>query len=103
MVEHQDTADVEKAKELKQEHAKKSVSKKLSKSPMRLWESLVLASGIEVETKWADLSKTHLQNLANQLTKELFKSTEKYFQRRICNRWRNRFKEINFKTMESKP
>jgi predicted flavoprotein YhiN len=42
-----------------------------------------------------------LQNLANQLTKELFKSTEKYFQRRICNRWRNRFKEINFKTMEA--
>jgi predicted flavoprotein YhiN len=26
----------------------------------------------EKETKWADLSKTHLQNLANQLTKGTF-------------------------------
>ncbi|HRM13567.1 MAG TPA: NAD(P)/FAD-dependent oxidoreductase, partial [Flavobacterium sp.] len=67
-------ADVENMlKELKQEHAKKSVSKK---SPFeltnRLWESLVLASGIESETKWADLSKIQLQNLANQLTNGTF-------------------------------
>jgi hypothetical protein len=73
----EDTADVEK-KDLKQEHAKKSVSKK---SPFeitnRLWESLVLP-----ELKWrpnGPICRTHLQNLANQLTKELFKSTEKYF------------------------
>jgi predicted flavoprotein YhiN len=34
--------------------------------------SLVLASGIEAETKWADLSKTQLQNLSNQLTNGTF-------------------------------
>jgi predicted Rossmann fold flavoprotein len=60
-------------KDLKQEHAKKTVSKK---SPLdlqnRLWESLVLASNIGNETKWADLSKNQLQNLANQLTKSTF-------------------------------
>jgi hypothetical protein len=32
---------------------------------------------IEVEPNGPNLSKTQLQNLANQLTKELFKSTEK--------------------------
>ena len=62
-----------KLKELKQEHAKKTVSKK---SPFeltnRLWESLVLASGIENETKWADLSKIQLQNLVNQLINGTF-------------------------------
>ena len=101
----EDTADVEKKlKELKQEHAKKSVSKK---SPFeltnRLWESLVLASGIEVETKWADLSKIQLQNLANQLTNGTFhvngKST---FKEEFVTAGGIDLKEINFKTMESK-
>jgi hypothetical protein len=72
----EDTADVEK-KDLKQEHAKKSVSKK---SPFeitnRLWESLVLP--VEVETKWADLSNA-LAKSSQSINKELFKSTEKYF------------------------
>ncbi|MFV8331982.1 NAD(P)/FAD-dependent oxidoreductase [Flavobacterium sp. GSP14] len=101
----QDTADVEKKlKDLKVEHAKKSVSKK---SPFeltnRLWESLVLASGIEVETKWADLSKTHLQNLANQLTKGTFQVNGKStFKEEFVTAGGIDLKEINFKTMESK-
>ena len=101
----EDTADVEKKlKELKQEHAKKSVSKK---SPFeitnRLWESLVLASGIEVETKWADLSKTQLQNLANQLTNATFQVNGKStFKVEFVTAGGIDLKEINFKTMESK-
>nr|WP_315208547.1 NAD(P)/FAD-dependent oxidoreductase [uncultured Flavobacterium sp.] len=101
----EDTADVEKKlKELKQEHAKKSVSKK---SPFeitnRLWESLVLASGIEVETKWADLSKTQLQNLANQLTNGTFQVNGKStFKEEFVTAGGIDLKEINFKTMESK-
>jgi predicted Rossmann fold flavoprotein len=101
----EDTADVEKKlKELKQEHAKKSVSKK---SPFeltnRLWESLVLASGIEVETKWADLSKTQLQNLANQLTNATFQVNGKStFKEEFVTAGGIDLKEINFKTMESK-
>ncbi len=101
----EDTTDVEKKlKDLKQEHAKKSVSKK---SPFeltnRLWESLVLASGIEVETKWADLSKTQLQNLANQLTKGTFQVNGKStFKEEFVTAGGIDLKEINFKTMESK-
>ena len=98
-------ADVEKMlKELKQEHAKKSVSKK---SPFeltnRLWESLVLASGIESETKWADLSKIQLQNLANQLTNGTFQVNGKStFKEEFVTAGGIDLKEINFKTMESK-
>ena len=101
----EDTADVEKKlKDLKQEHAKKSVSKK---SPFeltnRLWESLVLASGIEAETKWADLSKIQLQNLANQLTNGTFQVNGKStFKEEFVTAGGIDLKEINFKTMESK-
>lgn len=100
-----DTAEVEKKlKDLKQEHAKKSVSKK---SPFeltnRLWESLVLASGIEAETKWADLSKTQLQNLVNQLTNGTFQVNGKStFKEEFVTAGGIDLKEINFKTMESK-
>ncbi|MFV5693922.1 NAD(P)/FAD-dependent oxidoreductase [Flavobacterium sp. LB3P122] len=100
-----DKEDIEKKlKELKQEHAKKSVSKK---SPFeltnRLWESLVLTSGIETETKWADLSKIQLQNLANQLTNGTFQVNGKStFKEEFVTAGGIDLKEINFKTMESK-
>ena len=100
-----DAADVEKKlKDLKQEHAKKSVSKK---SPFeltnRLWESLVVASGIDSETKWADLSKIQLQNLANQLTNGTFQVNGKStFKEEFVTAGGIDLKEINFKTMESK-
>jgi predicted Rossmann fold flavoprotein len=91
-------------KELKLEHAKKAVSKK---SPFdltnRLWESLVLASGIESETKWADLSKIQLQNLSNQLTNGTFQVNGKStFKEEFVTAGGIDLKEINFKTMESK-
>jgi len=100
-----DSDDSEKfLKELKLEHAKKAVSKK---SPFdltnRLWESLVLASGIESETKWADLSKNQLQNLSNQLTNGLFQVNGKStFKEEFVTAGGIDLKEINFKTMESK-
>ncbi|MCF8321272.1 MAG: NAD(P)/FAD-dependent oxidoreductase [Flavobacterium sp.] len=100
-----DTDDVEKIlKELKLEHAKKAVSKK---SPFeltnRLWESLVTASGIDTDTKWADLSKIQLQNLSNQLTNGLFQVNGKStFKEEFVTAGGIDLKEINFKTMESK-
>ena len=100
-----DAEKVEKTlKELKLEHAKKAVSKK---SPFdltnRLWESLVLASGIESETKWADLSKIQLQNLSNQLTNGTFQVNGKStFKEEFVTAGGIDLKEINFKTMESK-
>lgn len=91
-------------RELKAEHAKKAVSKK---SPFefanRLWESLVLASGIGSETKWADLSKVQLQKLASQLTQGTFQVNGKStFKEEFVTAGGVDLKEINFKTMESK-
>jgi len=100
-----DAEDVEKIlKDLKIEHAKKAVSKKSPfEFPNRLWESIVLASGIDIETKWADLSKTQLQNLTNQLTNATFQVNGKStFKEEFVTAGGINLKEINFKTMESK-
>ena len=99
------TEDVEKnLKELKQEHAKKAVSKKSPFDlPNRLWESLVLSSSIGSETKWADISKIQLQNLAHQLTNSSFQVNGKStFKEEFVTAGGIDLKEINFKTMESK-
>jgi hypothetical protein len=100
-----ETNDAEKIlKDLKQENAKKAVSKKSPFDfPNRLWESLVLASGIESETKWADLTKIQTQNLANQLTNSSFQVNGKStFKEEFVTAGGIDLKEINFKTMESK-
>jgi predicted Rossmann fold flavoprotein len=100
-----DADDAEKKlKALKQEHAKKAVSKKSPFDfPNRLWENLVLASGIETETKWADLSKTQLQNLSSQLTNGTFQVNGKStFKEEFVTAGGINLKEVNFKTMESK-
>ena len=110
-----ETEDAEKLlKEIKIEHAKKAVSKKSpfdladaqfagARVPNRLWESLVLASKIESETKWADLSKIQLQNLALQLTNGSFQVNGKStFKEEFVTAGGIDLKEINFKSMESK-
>lgn len=100
-----DTAEaLAQLKTLKQDQAKKTVAKK---SPFeltnRLWESLVLATGITSETKWADLSKTQLQHLAQQLTNSVFQINGKStFKEEFVTAGGIDLKEINFKTMESK-
>jgi len=95
---------LEKLKELKQEHSKKAVCKKSPfELPNRLWESLVLASDILEETKWANLSKNQLTNLANQLTNGEFQVNGKNtFKEEFVTAGGINLKEINFKTMESK-
>lgn len=91
-------------KDLKLEHAKKAVSKKSPFDfPNRLWESIVLASDINTETKWADLSRNQLQNLAIQLTNASFQVNGKStFKEEFVTAGGIDLKEINFKTMESK-
>lgn len=93
-----------KLKELKLEHSKKAVCKKSPfEFPNRLWESLVLASEITDETKWADLSKKQLQNLTSQLTKGEFQVNGKStFKEEFVTAGGLDLKEVNFKTMESK-
>jgi predicted Rossmann fold flavoprotein len=94
----------EKLKELKLEHSKKAVSKKSPfEFPNRLWESLVFASEISEETKWADLTKKQVQNLALQLTQGEFQVKGKStFKEEFVTAGGIDLKEINFKTMESK-
>ncbi len=91
-------------RELKLEHAKKVVSKKSPfEFPNRLWESIVLASEIEAETKWADLTKIQLNNLTNQLINAEFKVNGKStFKEEFVTAGGIDLKEINFKTMGSK-
>ncbi|MFZ4107085.1 NAD(P)/FAD-dependent oxidoreductase [Flavobacterium sp.] len=103
---HDSTLDEaeEKLKELKLEHSKKVVAKKSPfEFPNRLWENLVLASIISEDTKWADLTKKQLQNLAMQLTQGEFQVNGKStFKEEFVTAGGIDLKEINFKTMESK-
>lgn len=95
---------IETLKELKTEQAKKVVAKKSPfEFPNRLWESFVTAAQINAETKWADLSKKQLLNLANELTNAHFQVNGKStFKEEFVTAGGIDLKEINFKTMESK-
>lgn len=91
-------------KQKKQELAKKSIYKSAQfELPKRLWQKLVLASKIEMESRWGDLNKFQLESLAAQLTKAIFdvegKST---FKEEFVTAGGVDLKEVNFKTFESK-
>jgi len=71
--------------------------------PKRLWEHLVIASGIRVEQRWADAPNKQLENLANQLTKSVFSANGKTtFKEEFVTAGGIDLKEINFKRFESK-
>ena len=91
-------------KELKQDLAKKTVFKSTQFDlPKRLWHKLVLASNMNQETRWADLTKQQLDNLSSQLTQAIFKVDGKStFKEEFVTAGGIELKEINFKTFESK-
>ncbi|MCW4468220.1 NAD(P)/FAD-dependent oxidoreductase [Flavobacterium sp. MFBS3-15] len=95
---------LEALKELKQGQAKKTVAKQSPFNfPNRLWQSLVSASGIGAETRWADLSKNHLDALAGQLVNGEYNVNGKStFKEEFVTAGGIILKEVNFKTMESK-
>ncbi|GAA4759212.1 MULTISPECIES: NAD(P)/FAD-dependent oxidoreductase [Flavobacterium] len=95
---------LEDLKEIKEENSKKSVSKFCPFDfPKRLWESLLKASGISLDTKWADISKKQMTDLVNQLTNGQFQVNGKStFKEEFVTAGGVDLKEINFKTMESK-
>ena len=109
-----DAEDCEKIlKDYKLENAKKSVSKRspFSSITTRLWENLVIGSGLDTstvlgetkDTKWADLNKNQIQNLVNQLTNCSFQVNGKStFKEEFVTAGGIDLKEINFKTMQSK-
>ena len=91
-------------KELKHELAKKTVYKSTQfELPKRLWHKLVLASNMDQDTRWADLNKSQLEDLASQLTQAVFKVDGKStFKEEFVTAGGIDLKEINFKTFESK-
>ena len=94
----------EQLKELRHEHAKKLVTKFSPYDfPSRLWQSLVNAAGIEPDTRWADLTKTQMLALVQQLTNGIFQVNGKStFKEEFVTAGGVDLKEVNFKTMQSK-
>lgn len=91
-------------KSVRTEHAKKTVSKKAPfELPNRLWEKLVIASGIDPEQKWANLTNKDLHQLQLDLTDGHFQVNGKStFKEEFVTAGGIDLKEVNFKTMESK-
>ena len=95
---------LQKLKSLKEQQAQKIVSLKSPFAiPNRLWESLVQAAVVNIQTRWADISRTQIQQLAQQLCQCSFnikgKST---FKEEFVTAGGIDLKEIDFKTMHSK-
>lgn len=91
-------------KDYKISHAKKAVHNSvLFDLPKRLWHNLVNESQIASDVKWADLNKSQLINLSEQLTRAVFsvdgKST---FKEEFVTAGGISLKDVNFKTFESK-
>lgn len=76
----------------------------LGSLPQRLWQRLVDGAGIDREQRWADLSKSQAIALANQLTRSQFAIAGKgVFKDEFVTCGGVELKEVNFKTMESRP
>ena len=95
---------IEQLKNLKQDLAKKTVLKSAQfELPKRLWQKLVFASQMTNETRWADLNKSQLEELASQLTKAIFHVTgTSTFKEEFVTAGGINLKEVNFKTFESR-
>jgi len=79
------------------------VNHSLFEIPKRLWKELVVYSGIETNTTWADINKSQLNQLSIQLTSSIFKVKGKStFKEEFVTAGGVDLKEINFKTFESK-
>ncbi len=95
---------LEEIKELKSNNSKQQVYTYTQfELPKRLWKSLVLASGMQKDTKWADTNKSQLNALSEQLTQGVFKVKGKStFKEEFVTAGGIDLKEVNFKTFESK-
>ena len=87
----------------KNQPAKLVVNATIAPITARLWEQLVIASGIGRETRWADLSKSAQHNLVQQLIRTEFQVTGKSLNKdEFVTCGGVRLNEVNFKTMESR-
>ena len=94
----------ENLKEIKEINSKQSPYKYAQLGvPKRLWQSLMVASGITEIQKWAETTNKQLQELANQLTQSEFQVNGKStFKEEFVTAGGVDLKEINFKRFESK-
>lgn len=70
----------------------------------RLWEALVLASGVGSQTRWSELSRNHRHQLARHLQScELSVIGKSLNKDEFVTCGGVKLSEVNFKTMESKP
>lgn len=91
-------------KDLKQQHPKQQILNYAQLGlPKRLWQSLVAARGIKEDFRWADLSKTQMAEIAEELTAGVFKVHGKStFKEEFVTAGGVNLKEVNFKTFESR-
>jgi predicted flavoprotein YhiN len=87
----------------KSQPAKLIVNFPIAPLPARLWEQLVLASGIARDTRWAALSGATQHKLIQQLFRSEFTVTGKSLNKdEFVTCGGVKLSEVNFKTMESK-
>jgi predicted Rossmann fold flavoprotein len=87
----------------KEQSARLVVNGPIAPLGARLWEQLVLASGIRRETRWAELSRSAQHALVQQLRRTEFAVTGKSLNKEefvTCGGVK--LSEVNFKTMESR-
>ena len=89
---------------LKTKHPKQTIAKYPQFDiPKRLWQSIVKTSGITPVEIWADIPKSKLQNLAQQLTQSYFEvSGKSTFKEEFVTAGGVALEEVNFKTFESR-
>jgi predicted Rossmann fold flavoprotein len=83
--------------------AKLVVNTTIAPLSARLWEQLVISSGVSRETRWSSLSREQRQLLARQLTQAPLNVTGKSLNKdEFVTCGGVRLGEVNFKTMESR-
>lgn len=83
--------------------AKLVVNAPIAPLSARLWEALVLAAGLNRETRWAALTRAQQQQLIQQLTRSEFPVTGKSLNKdEFVTCGGVKLDEVNFKTMESR-
>jgi predicted Rossmann fold flavoprotein len=87
----------------KQQPAKLVVNTPIAPLPARLWEQLILASGLAADTRWSRLTRAAQHQLIQQLTRTEFAVTGKSLNKdEFVTCGGVRLREVDFKTMESR-
>jgi len=87
----------------KSQPAKLVVNTPIAPLPARLWEALVLASGVMRETRWSALSRSAQHRLVQQLLRTEFRVSGKSLNKdEFVTCGGVRLSEVDFKTMESR-